>query len=76
MVGPCRGLWLNGASRAGAAKADRWGVGQRAVAATMTILVDTVDFCGCFFTETSKQADRKPKIAMQDIALVELYTMP
>lgn len=42
-------------------------VGLGAVAGTMTILVDTVGFCGRFFAEAFEDADKEPQEALQAI---------
>lgn len=42
-------------------------VGLGAVAGTMTIVVDTVGFCGRFFAESMEEADKKPQEALSAI---------
>ncbi len=42
-------------------------VGLGAVAGTMTIIVDTIGFCGRFFAEAMEDADKKPQEALQAI---------
>lgn len=42
-------------------------VGLGAVAGTMTILVDTIGFCGRFFAETFEESDKEPQEAMSAI---------
>ncbi|MEL6767217.1 MAG: phosphonate ABC transporter, permease protein PhnE [Pseudomonadota bacterium] len=42
-------------------------VGLGAVAGTMTIVVDTIGFCGRFFAEAIEDADRKPQDALYAI---------
>jgi phosphonate transport system permease protein len=39
-------------------------VGLRAVAGTMTIVVDTIGFCGRFFAEAMEDADERPQEAL------------
>ena len=39
-------------------------VGLGAVAGTMTIIVDTIGFCGRFFCESMEEADKKPQEAL------------
>lgn len=40
-------------------------VGLGAVAGTMTIIVDTVGFCGRFFAEAMEDADKAPQMALE-----------
>ncbi|HEY9212129.1 MAG TPA: phosphonate ABC transporter, permease protein PhnE [Ancylobacter sp.] len=42
-------------------------LGLGAVAGTMTIVVDTIGFCGRFFAESMEEADKKPQEALQAI---------
>lgn len=42
-------------------------LGLGAVAGTMTIVVDTVGFCGRFFAEAMEEADKKPQEALHAI---------
>ncbi len=42
-------------------------VGLGAVAGTMTIIVDTIGFCGRFFAEAMEDADKKPQEALSAI---------
>lgn len=42
-------------------------VGLGAVAGTMTIVVDTIGFCGRFFAEAMEDADKKPQEALSAI---------
>ncbi|MEO0621446.1 MAG: phosphonate ABC transporter, permease protein PhnE [Pseudomonadota bacterium] len=42
-------------------------VGLGAVAGTMTIIVDTIGFCGRFFAEAMEDADREPQEALSAI---------
>ena len=42
-------------------------VGLGAVAGTMTILVDTIGFCGRFFAEAMEDADRQPQEALDAV---------
>lgn len=47
-------------------------VGLGAVAGTMTIVVDTVGFCGRFFAEAMEEADKKPQEALKAIGASRL----
>lgn len=42
-------------------------VGLGAVAGTMTIVVDTIGFCGRFFAEAMEDADKEPQVALDAI---------
>ena len=42
-------------------------VGLGAVAGTMTIMVDTIGFCGRFFAEAMEDAEREPQEALRAI---------
>lgn len=42
-------------------------VGLGAVAGTMTIIVDTIGFCGRFFAEAMEDAEREPQDALQSL---------
>ena len=42
-------------------------VGLGAIAGTMTIVVDTIGFCGRFFAEAMEEADKKPQEALRAI---------
>jgi len=50
-------------------------VGLGAVAGTMTILVDTVGFCGRFFAEAFEDADKEPQEALQAIGAGRLSVL-
>ncbi|MEH6718745.1 MAG: phosphonate ABC transporter, permease protein PhnE [Aurantimonas endophytica] len=50
-------------------------VGLGAVAGTMTIVVDTVGFCGRFFAEAMEEADKKPQEALRAIGASQVSVL-
>lgn len=50
-------------------------VGLGAVAGTMTIIVDTIGFCGRFFAEAMEDADRQPQEALDAIGASRLSVL-
>ena len=50
-------------------------IGLGAVAGTMTIMVDTIGFCGRFFAEAMEEADKKPQDALSAMGASKLQVL-